>query len=233
VFDWLLGLLDDPHSGARALDVGCGTGRWSRQLAERGYRITGIDLQGELVERNARLHPEHHFIRSSIQDFEDENGFELVTSVTVVQHIPFSEQASAIRKLHDLLKPGGHALLLENVSDQAPHVSSRSIDGWGQLFESNELEPVAVRRYDYNPTLRLVTWMRQVVSPPAGVTSARPDEYLTQQGETPAGVAARAVLRGLQRIAVVTDGAIEPGLISRNPQLSCVHCGFLLRRPDA
>src|ERR1022692_4233185 len=37
---------------ASALDVGCGSGRWCRLLAERGYVVRGIDLQEPLIERN-------------------------------------------------------------------------------------------------------------------------------------------------------------------------------------
>jgi SAM-dependent methyltransferase len=35
--------------GAALLDAGCGTGRYSRELARRGYAVHGIDLSPELV----------------------------------------------------------------------------------------------------------------------------------------------------------------------------------------
>jgi SAM-dependent methyltransferase len=36
--------------GARLLDAGCGTGRYSRELARRGYRVHGIDLSADLID---------------------------------------------------------------------------------------------------------------------------------------------------------------------------------------
>jgi SAM-dependent methyltransferase len=36
--------------GAEILDAGCGTGRYSIELARRGYTVNGIDLSPELVE---------------------------------------------------------------------------------------------------------------------------------------------------------------------------------------
>jgi len=36
---------------AKILDIGCGTGRHSIQLAKRGYKITGIDLSESLLKR--------------------------------------------------------------------------------------------------------------------------------------------------------------------------------------
>ena len=42
--------------GAALLDAGCGTGRYSRELARRGYSVRGIDLSPELVNiANASL----------------------------------------------------------------------------------------------------------------------------------------------------------------------------------
>jgi len=35
----------------RIIDIGCGTGRHSIELAKRGYNVTGIDLSESLLER--------------------------------------------------------------------------------------------------------------------------------------------------------------------------------------
>ena len=35
---------EHPGRGARALDIGCGTGTHGRELARRGYRVIGLDL---------------------------------------------------------------------------------------------------------------------------------------------------------------------------------------------
>src|SRR5258708_37960082 len=38
-----------PPPPARILDIGCGAGRTSAELVRLGYRITGIDLAGQLA----------------------------------------------------------------------------------------------------------------------------------------------------------------------------------------
>src|SRR6476660_2671232 len=45
---WLVGR--DILPGAELLDAGCGTGRYSRELARRGYIVHGVDLSPELIE---------------------------------------------------------------------------------------------------------------------------------------------------------------------------------------
>jgi SAM-dependent methyltransferase len=45
---WLVGREILP--GANVLDAGCGTGRYSFELARRGYNVHGVDLSPELIE---------------------------------------------------------------------------------------------------------------------------------------------------------------------------------------
>ena len=45
---WLVGRGIVP--GAEILDAGCGTGRYSRELARRGYIVHGVDLSPKLIE---------------------------------------------------------------------------------------------------------------------------------------------------------------------------------------
>jgi SAM-dependent methyltransferase len=48
IADWLVGRKILP--GADVLDAGCGTGRYSRELARRGYIVHGVDLSPALIE---------------------------------------------------------------------------------------------------------------------------------------------------------------------------------------
>ena len=44
-----------PPPRARMLELGCGMGRFTSLLAERGFEVTGVDLSPELVDA-ARAH---------------------------------------------------------------------------------------------------------------------------------------------------------------------------------
>ena len=47
IVGWLVGRGILP--GETILDAGCGTGRYSRELARRGYIVHGVDLSPELI----------------------------------------------------------------------------------------------------------------------------------------------------------------------------------------
>ena len=47
--DFLLSLYP-LQPGASILDVGCGTGRHSIELAKRGFNVTGLDLSEKMLE---------------------------------------------------------------------------------------------------------------------------------------------------------------------------------------
>jgi len=47
--DFLVGGLEC-KAGSRVLDIPCGNGRHCRELAKRGYRMTGFDISSEYSE---------------------------------------------------------------------------------------------------------------------------------------------------------------------------------------
>ncbi|MBL7718297.1 MAG: class I SAM-dependent methyltransferase [Flavipsychrobacter sp.] len=52
-----------PMPGSRMVDIACGEGRFSRQLAEHGYDVTGIDLSYPSIEKAKQDEDEHlHFM---------------------------------------------------------------------------------------------------------------------------------------------------------------------------
>jgi 2-polyprenyl-3-methyl-5-hydroxy-6-metoxy-1,4-benzoquinol methylase len=237
VYRRLFSLLPPARPGAKALDVGCGAGRWCRFLAEHGYQTVGIDLQRELIDLNHQRYPEVQFFCTSVQEFAPKEAFDLISSVTVIQHNPFSEQEAIIRKLRAMTNPGGHALILENVRDQGHHVFANSVRKWESKFKQAGFDLIALRRYDYNFLTRLYTASaRKLLSVARGLRSKDAPEHTPHPfGPNSAQKASslRGQLRffnfGIRRLTIGVDGILEPLLIHTNYSLPTVHCGFLFR----
>ena len=47
VFDRLIG---NHNKGKQLLEVGCGTGHWSRYFSEKGFEVTGVDISEEMIK---------------------------------------------------------------------------------------------------------------------------------------------------------------------------------------
>jgi 2-polyprenyl-3-methyl-5-hydroxy-6-metoxy-1,4-benzoquinol methylase len=95
--------------GRRALDAGCGSGRWSYALAELGANLVAFDLTEGGIEAAA----EHLFERENVSvcqanlfqpPFAPES-FDFVMSWGVLHHTP--DTHAAFRQLVPLVKPGG------------------------------------------------------------------------------------------------------------------------------
>ena len=63
-------LIDDlkPLQGSKMLDVACGKGRHSLQLATKGFDVTGIDLSEESIEEALKFESDHlHFYQHDMR----------------------------------------------------------------------------------------------------------------------------------------------------------------------
>lgn len=128
--------------GREVLDIGCGRGRWVREYAARGAHVTGVDIAPDAIERLRTQFPGHEFrcLNLTTAALPDAH-YDVVNSVTVVQHIPEREQAAVLRSLAQALKPGGFLVLLENVAGfDAPHVFPHKRDDWVAMAEAAGLK---------------------------------------------------------------------------------------------
>ena len=127
----------------RVLDVGCGTGVITRELARRvgpTGRVTGVDPSPVLIEVAERLRDDDDLDWSSfgVQDgralpFPD-GSFDLTTAITVLCHVP--ERAEVLRELARVTRPGGTVLIMdgEYAANQVEHpdraLTARIVDAW-------------------------------------------------------------------------------------------------------
>lgn len=215
-------LLPGDVRGRSALDVGCGTGRWSRLLHERGARVTGVDISPEVVAENRRRLPGIEFVAGDFVDV-DVREVDLAVSVTVLQHLAPSAQEDAIAKLGRLVRPGGHALVLENVRDRAAHVFARAPGDWEAAFARAGFELVRRRAYGYDLPLRAFACLRR-----RAPSAPDPERAVARFGSSRRRIAHALVFAPL----VALSALVEPAARALLPDRLAGHAAFLFVRKE-
>lgn len=99
--------------GARVLDLCCGVGRHSLELARRGFAVTGVDRTAAYLEQargRARAEGlEIEFVQADMREFRRDSGFDaainLYTSFGYFDDP--AEDRRVLLNIHASLKPGG------------------------------------------------------------------------------------------------------------------------------
>jgi len=120
--------MDGEHR--RLLEIGCGIGVDSIQLAKRGYQVTAVDLT-ETALAVARQFAAHRGVAIDFRlgnaerlDFPDES-FDAVYSFGVLHHTPDIERSVA--EVHRVLRPGGTAYVMLYHRDSLVNLVHRTL----------------------------------------------------------------------------------------------------------
>ena len=153
-FGEMFRLVDRLVSGRklRILEVGCGRGYLTLELARRGHNLLGIDVNGETIKtakQTMNTDPyslERGRLEYQVSDFDAWNGadrkFDLVIFNRSLHHIP--QPAKVIEKVQSLLGPKGQVICVEYAYDQFDRRSAtwfyhiRRILEQGSWFKSDK-----------------------------------------------------------------------------------------------
>lgn len=119
--DFLLAELGVPAGGS-ILDVGCGTGRHSIELAGRGYAVTGLDLSAGMLERAAAAAAAAgvrvNWIRADAANFSLPGTFDAAVCLCEGafgllgrEDDPIAQPVAILSNISRCLKPGAKAML--------------------------------------------------------------------------------------------------------------------------
>jgi len=99
-------LLEHIPRGGRVLDVGCGTGAFTRRIAARAASVVGVDFSAEAI-RLARARTTASSVSFVCGDFmsanPDAESFDAVVSVATLHHLPAE---AALERMRRLVQPG-------------------------------------------------------------------------------------------------------------------------------
>jgi SAM-dependent methyltransferase len=138
--------------GAEILDVPCGAGRLALLLAERGYRLTGVDWSSEFLG-HARFRDASHQVTWEQRDMRHLPWRERFDGVFCAGnsfgYLDDEGNAAFLRSVRDALKPGGRFVLetpmvLENLLN---HLQPRPWWKAGDVYllVENQYDPASAR----------------------------------------------------------------------------------------
>lgn len=99
-----------PLSEAKSvLDVGCGEGRFCRQLRELGYQTVGVDIVEAFIDAARSSDPDGEYQIGAVEALPFERGqFDLVISYLTL--LDFNDLDAAMDEMIRVLRPGGWLL---------------------------------------------------------------------------------------------------------------------------
>jgi trans-aconitate methyltransferase len=94
-----------PQSGERILDVGCGTGQLTAEIAKQGAQVVGLDSSVTMIGQARQNYPGLTFALGDATNFHFEEPFDAVFSNAALHWVKQSDAAA--ESFARALKPGG------------------------------------------------------------------------------------------------------------------------------
>lgn len=114
-----LAALSGTRPADRVLDVGCGTGYFTRVMAEAvtsAGTALGVDPSREVIARARRLTRRANcsFSEGIAETLDAPNGsYDVVVSSLMIHHLPETMRPQAISEMFRVLRPGGRVLIAD------------------------------------------------------------------------------------------------------------------------
>ncbi len=149
----------------RTADVGCGSGRDAAWLSSNGFPTVGFEPSKFLLEEARRRHPEVQFQVAALPELEGvaDASFQNVLCETVIMHLEAELIVPSVRRLLDIIEPGGTLYLSWRVTE-----GNDRRDEHGRLYAAFDSSLVLQALSDATVVVN-----EQVVSPSSGKAIGR------------------------------------------------------------
>lgn len=187
------------------LDLGCGTGTLTGELALRAARVVGVDASPEMIAAARRAFPQLEFLVADALELPFGAEFDVVFSNAVFHWLPDHDRL--LKNIHRVLKPGGRLVCefgargnvarIEDAfaracAEQGERYASRftfpEAGAFAELLRAHHFSPEVVVAYDRPTALKegehgLANWMRQFFAGTLQAMGARERETVLCRAE--------------------------------------------------
>ncbi len=119
----------DPQPGERVLDLGCGTGVLTAQIAFRGAEVLGIDGSAGMIEKALAQYPGINFIVGDGHDFTVARPYDAVFSNAAL-HWMSRDPAAVVGSVREALVPGGRFVAEMGGAGNCAELTTAMLTAW-------------------------------------------------------------------------------------------------------
>jgi SAM-dependent methyltransferase len=183
--------------GMTILELGCGAGYFTKELAHSGAEIVAIDVSAELLEiaeANCSASNVHYEIQNACVLTYPDATFDSVVGSSILHHL---EIEPAVREIYRVLKPGGTIYFTEpNMLN--PHIAIQKNVPWIKRWLGDTPDEAAFFRW---PLCRLLER--------TGYRDVRVDPFDFLHPKTPESLSRRVAMLGgfLENLPVISEFA--------------------------
>ena len=175
-------------TGAHILELGCGVGRVTHPLLDRGFAVTAVDESAEMLERVSGARR----VRSAIEELDLGERFDAVLLASFLVHTADAEvRRGMLRTCVRHLAEGGSVLIQREGADYHENVPRERIDPAGFTVRIASSEPVedgansVLAEYVFpdaiwTQTFRVRPMTHEQFEEALAEAGLRVDEYLTE-----------------------------------------------------
>lgn len=117
--------------GSSVIEIGCGNGKTSAALLEKGFEVTGIDFSENAINHCAETFPEMRSVcaSSTALPFADRE-FDGAVLVHILEHLDDDELKATVEEVRRVLKENGKVLVRAFTEDDMRHGNGIRINGF-------------------------------------------------------------------------------------------------------
>jgi len=130
-----------PKPGERILDVGCGTGQLTADIAKAGADVIGLDVSPQMIKAARQNYPDLRFEVADIAATSYDSKFDAVFSNAALHWV--KNQEGAIKAIARALKPGGRLVFEMGGRGNIRHIWTSTMQALAEMGveDPEELSP--------------------------------------------------------------------------------------------
>lgn len=126
------------------VDIGCGDGRFLREMGERypEKEVLGVDYSERAINLARAMNPDLVFEKRNIIEEPLAQSFDIATLIEVIEHIPPGQLDEFVEQVRKIIAPGGYLLVT------VPHKNKDVKEKHYQHFEVESLKGALRPHFD-------------------------------------------------------------------------------------